>query len=418
MALVTKIAEHRTPESDEPVAVEIFALSGVPNDRPRLLDRISGKIETARKGASENLDLLVPAHIAKGGLRNGTIVRDGIETLVRAAVGLIDEILDEFGPRPWAPDLIQSARESVVGFIEFLDSELDRFAQRVEIELECKSGPNGIVTPARRLWSESRNKLIDELEHRIENSCENNERPPAVADVAGDEAGDEGKPEPAATPDKLPAPGFALGAELTKSEPNVSMKSLVLGGQPVDRIRFEPDEESEPKPKSAVEAAPDAKGDWFEAWADVIVEICNGSANPRKQPEWRKAFEKACARHQIEADSAMLDEWSNLVWRKLITGRFLLSGVQKDIREEAERAAGREDYLPIFVCPAPASGAFSASFGARPIDGISASWLVCPDAASKDGAGESCDRSGQRSGPVHDLSTDLGLAVPMAQIDY
>jgi hypothetical protein len=154
MTLVTPIAAHKMPDCEGADGRSLIDRSRALNDCLRLHDLITGKIEAACKGVSDNLGLLFSAHMESGRLRNGTILRDGIDAMARLAGQLIDDILDESDPQPKTPDAVQKIREHVVRFLEFLDTEVDRFAKRVEVELECANGHNGIIAPARNLWSE------------------------------------------------------------------------------------------------------------------------------------------------------------------------------------------------------------------------------------------------------------------------
>jgi hypothetical protein len=413
MTLVTPIAAHKMPDCEGADGRSLIDRSRALNDCLRLHDLITGKIEAACKGVSDNLGLLFSAHMESGRLRNGTILRDGIDAMARLAGQLIDDILDESDPQPKTPDAVQKIREHVVRFLEFLDTEVDRFAKRVEVELECANGHNGIIAPARNLWSEYRDQLIDKLEHRIEVTFKG--KGPEHCDT--NEAGDNGQRASPPPANDFPKPGFELVAEVIGSPQDVSMRNLALEGQPVKHVRFGP----EPKLGSRGESLPGAKNDWHDAWADLIVEICNGRARPKKKAEWRYAFQEVCTRRQIEPDAAVLDEWATLVWHKMITSRYVLSEVHKEIQREAKSTADCDDYVPAFHSETLVSSGSGGSFeGSQICTGSATSVSIERGGAEQllaTAAGRQGNQSGQPSRLMHDLSTSMALAMPVIHIE-
>ncbi|MCB2049457.1 MAG: hypothetical protein KDE32_14720 [Novosphingobium sp.] len=413
MTLVTQGAALRTPECEGADETGAGGHSPAPNGQQALQDRIADKIAKARRGVSEHLGMLLSTHMGSGGLRNGTMLRDCIEAMAVQAGRLVDDIFDDLDPLPRTPVMLQEIREGFVHFIEFLDGELDRSAQRVELELEHAGGRHGITAAARNLWSENRNQLIDMLEHRIEQA--QMDSGPRRSEAETPDCEDESaSPLPA---NDLPEPGFELIAKAISPAPTSSMRKLALEGQPVQRIKFEAD----PQPVSDSKAEPEVGGNCLEAWADMIVEICKGSPRPRKQAEWRDAFQKACDRNQIAPDPADLDEWAQLVWRKLVTSRFVLSQVGKEIRREAENPQeGSDEGCSFLVAPRVSTGS-SGGFGrSQDPDGSAVRVLGLQDDA-RPAPAAIAEAPGKPSAPsmeaVRDLSTAIAIAVPVIAID-
>jgi len=416
MTFATHLATHSSHESESAGPDDPIERSTALNDRLRLYDHISEIILIAQSDISQSLSNLFPSHIETGRLRDGTILRDGVEQMARRAAQLVEDVLDEIDQRTRTPDVVQKIREGFAGFLEGIEGELDRLAEKVARELECSSGPHGMIPPARKLWSEYRDCLIDTLEDGM--AVIPGERNSGRCEVKGG-GGEVGATSP--PPGEPPAkPGFALVAEVVTSIPSSSMRDLVLEGQQVRHVQFGTQLAPGPDKAANADAPCEDPVDWCDIWADLISEICDGKVRPRGQADWRQAFENVCSRQQKQPDATTLTDWAELVWRKSITRRYVLSGVHKTICHEAETSEGQDKALEGFFAGFLLSSERATGLAGRHFDRGAVAPPTCelrsvePSPLTRD-EGQDAQSAPPAGGP-RDLLPAIALSVPVVQI--